>query len=286
MKSFRSINFLLIVLSITELPVFSNSVLSIEEAVKKGFVKLTIKSKGGYTGAVIEMNVHNLTSRKLDLKIEAGRKLDSKHQNEQDILVTMDQEFFVNVNQTKTINVFGMCCQAHNSVPTAKFEYSVGYLADSNLIKLARFIDKNKYYTSYSAQQSVWVVSDDNSIGSIDDEDKEVKNNLRNFVSKLTGKPIPSYEISYKSGNDGSAMGRAVTIDGVFDYSLPNSCHATFAIYNERGDVVQLIFENLQSDKGDYKHYYTFRTKDLPKGTYYARMNADGLLQKQTKIEF
>jgi hypothetical protein len=179
-----------------------------------------------------------------------------------------------------------MCCQAHNSVPTAKFEYSVGYLADSNLIKLARFIDKNKYYTSYSAQQSVWVVSDDNSIGSIDDEDKEVKNNLRNFVSKLTGKPIPSYEISYKSGNDGSAMGRAVTIDGVFDYSLPNSCHATFAIYNERGDVVQLIFENLQSDKGDYKHYYTFRTKDLPKGTYYARMNADGLLQKQTKIEF
>ncbi len=286
MKSFRSINFLLIVFSIVELPAFSNSVLSVEEAAKNGFVKLIIKSKGGYTGAVIEMIVHNLTSRKLDLKIEAGRKLDSKHQNEQDILVTMDQEFFVNVNQVKTINVSGMCCQANNSAPTAKFEYSVGSMADSNFIKLARFIDKNKYYASYSAQQAVWVVSDDNSIGGIDDEDIEVKNKLRNFVSKLTGKQIPSYEISYKSGNDGSAMGTAVKIDGVFDYSLANSSHATFAIYNERGEVVQLIFENLQSDKGDYKHYYTFRTKDLPKGIYYAKVNADGLLQKEMKIEF
>jgi len=286
MKSFCSINFLLVVFSVMELPVFSNSILSVEEAVKKGFVKLTIKSKGGYTGDVIEMKVQNLTGRNLELKIEAGRKLDSKNQEQQDILVTREQEFFVNANQPKTINVFGMCCQANNSAPTANFEYSLGYMADSNLIKMSRFIDKNKYYSNYSAQQSVWVVSDNNSIGSIDDEDKEVKNNLRNFVSKLTGKLIPLYEISYRSGNDGTAMGRAVTIDGVLDYTLLHTCHSTLAIYNERGEVVQLIFENLQSDKGDYKHYFTFRTKDLPKGIYYAKVNADGLLQKEMKIEF
>jgi len=39
MKSFCSINFLLVVFSVMELPVFSNSILSVEEAVKKGFVK-------------------------------------------------------------------------------------------------------------------------------------------------------------------------------------------------------------------------------------------------------
>ncbi len=286
MKSFHPISFLLIAFSLSDIPVFANAVLSVEEAAKKGFVKLFIKSKGGYTGEVIEMKVQNLTNRKLDLKVEAGRRLDSKKQNEQDILVTKEQEFFVNSNQTKSLNVSGMCCQAHNACPTIKNEYLVGKLADSSLIKLAMYIDKNKYYSNYSAQQAVWVVSDDNSIGSIDDGDKEIKNNLRNFVSKLTGKVIPPYDISYQSGNDGSAMGRAVRIEGVFDYSLPMACHSTMGIYNERGEMVQLIFENLQSDRGEYKHYYTFRIKDLPQGTYYARVNADGMLQKEMKIVF
>ncbi|CAN5497630.1 hypothetical protein BH10BAC1_BH10BAC1_11020 [soil metagenome] len=286
MKSFHPISFLLIVFTLTEIPVFSNVVMSVEDAAKKGLVKLSIKSKGGYTGEVIEMKIQNLTNKKLDLRLEAGRKLDSKQQNEQDILVTKEQELFVNANQTKTVNVFGMCCQAHNSAPTLKHEYFVGHLADSNLVKMAMFIDKNKYYTTSSAQQSVWVVSDDNSIGSIDDDDKEVKKSLREFVAKLTGKTIPMYDVTYQSGNDGSAQGRAVRIEDIFDYTLPMACHAKMAIYNERGEIVQLIFENLQSDRGEYKHYYTFRTKDLPQGTYYARVEADGMLQKQMKIEF
>ncbi|MCX6296793.1 MAG: hypothetical protein NTX97_12170 [Bacteroidetes bacterium] len=286
MKSFHPISFLLVAFTLTEIPVFANVIFSVEDAAKKGFVKLSIKSKGGYTGEVIEMKIQNLTNRKINLKLEAGRRLDSKHQNEQDILVTKQQEFFVDANQPKIINVCGMCCQANNSAPTSKFEYSVGNLADSNLIKMAMFIDKNKYYTNYSAQQSVWVISDDNSLGSIDDGDSEIKNKLRTFVSKLTGKTIPPYEINYKSGNDGSAMGRAVSIDGVFNYTLPMTCHASMAIYNEHGDIVQIIFENLQSDKGEYNHFYTFRTKNLPQGIYYARVNADGMLQKQMKIEF
>ena len=141
MKSFHPISFLLIAFSLSDIPVFANAVLSVEEAAKKGFVKLLIKSKGGYTGEVIEMKVQNLTNRKLDLRIEAGRRLDSKKQNEQDILVTKEQEFFVNANQTKSLNVSGMCCQAHNSCPTIKNEYLVGKLADSSLIKLAMYID-------------------------------------------------------------------------------------------------------------------------------------------------
>ncbi|HEY0031297.1 MAG TPA: hypothetical protein VGC65_11100 [Bacteroidia bacterium] len=286
MKTLNPISFFLIALSFTEIPVFASTILSLEDAAKRGLVKLSIKSKGGYTGDVIEMKIQNLTNQKLDLRLEAGRRLDSKKQDEQDILVTQAQEFFVNANQPKTLNVFGMCCQAHKSAPQQKSDYTVGKLADSNLIKLALFIDKNKYYTNYSAQQSVWVVSDDNSIGSIDDDDKDVKKLLREYVAKLTGKTIPAYDILYQSGNDGTAMGRATRIEGVFDYRLPQNCHATMFICNERGETVQVIFENIATERGEYKLYFTFRTKDLPQGTYYARVNADGMLQKQMTIEF
>ncbi|MFL5762586.1 MAG: hypothetical protein ACJ77K_01510 [Bacteroidia bacterium] len=286
MKAFNPIGIFLVAMSITELPAFATSVLSVEDAVKKGLVKLSIKGKGGYTGDVIEMKIHNLSGQPLDLKLEAGRRLDSKEEGDQDILVTQAQEFIVSSGQHKTINVNGMCCQAHNSAPTVKSFYSVGKLADSNLIKLANYIDKNHYYTNYSAQQSVWVVSDDNSLGSIGGDDEKIRKGLREFVSKLTGKTVPPYDVVYQSGNDGSAMGRAMRVEGIFEYDLPMNCHATMFICNERGEVVQTIFDNIATERGDYKIYYTFRTKDLPQGTYYARVNADGMLQKQMKIEF
>jgi hypothetical protein len=179
-----------------------------------------------------------------------------------------------------------MCCQAHNSAPAERSDYAVGKLADSNLVKLANFIDQNKYYTDYSAQQSVWVISDNNSLASITDGDKEKVSKLQKFVSKITGRIIPPYDITYRSGSDGSAMGAAFKIEGIFEYSLPMTCHSTMGIYDEQGRLIQLIFKDQQSDKGEYKLFYTFRTKDVPQGTYYARVEADGMLQKQMKIEF
>ena len=286
MKPFRSINLILLTLSITEIPAMAACVsYSIEEAAKKGMIKLSIKSKGGYTGNVIAMKIQNLTHQKIDLKLEAGRRLDSKKQNEQDILVTQQQEFFVNADQNKIVNVFGMCCQAHNSAPQERSDYSIGKLADTNLIKLAKYIDKNKYYTNYSAQESVWVISDNNSIASISGDKIDV-DKLQKFVSSITGRIIPPYGIIYRSGSDGSAMGKAFKIEGVFEYSLPMSCHSTMGIYDTSGKLIQLIFKDEQSARGDYKLFYTFRTKDVPAGTYYARVEADGMLQKQMKIEF
>jgi hypothetical protein len=286
LKSLKSIKLILLALSITEIPVLASASISIEEAAKRGIIKLSIKGKGGYTGDVITMKIQNLTDSKLDLKLEAGRRLDSKNNDEQDILVTKQQEFFVNAKELKILNVFGMCCQAHNSAPAEKSNYAVGTLADSNLVKLANFIDQNKYYTNYSAQQSVWVISDNNSLASITDGDKEDGTKLKKFVSKITGKIIPPYDITYKTGSDGSAMGEAFKIEGIFEYSLPMTCHSTMGIYDERGRLVQLIFKDQQSDRGEYKLFYTFRTKDVPQGTYYARVEADGMLQKQIKIEF
>jgi hypothetical protein len=286
MKSFKSIHLLVFAFSITEIPLFANSPISVEEAVKKGFIKLSIKAKGGYTGDVMKMEIQNLTNKTLDIKLEAGRILDSQNNNQQDILVTKPQEVFLSSKESKNINVFGMCCQAHNGAPTADADYKVGKLADSSLIKLANFIDKNKYYTNTTAQEAVWCVSDNNSLGSIVDGDINDVNILRKFVSHITGRPIPSYNITYKRQNDRDVLGSVTKIDGVFDYLLPANCHATLGIYNNQGQLIQTIFQNIAHQKGEYNIYYTFRTKDLPKGIYYARMNADGHLHKEMQIEF
>lgn len=286
MKSFNSINLIVLALSITEVPVFASAVFSIEEAAKKGLIKLSFKAKGGYTGDVIEMKIKNLTSKKIDLKIEAGRILDSKKNDEQDLLVTKSEQFFVDANQLRSINVFGMCCQAHNGAPQNNSDYEVGKLADTNLIKLACYIDKNKQYTNHTAQQAVWTISDNNSLASISGGDKEVVTALRNFVSKLTGRVIPPYDITYNRESDNHVIGRATKIEGIFDYSVPVNGKVTIGIYDANGRLVQLLFKDISHKKGECKLYYTFRTRDLNPGTYYARMNMDGNLQKEMKIEF
>lgn len=286
MKSFKSINLIVLALSITEIPVYAGNLFSVEEAAKKGLIKLFIKGKGGFTGDVIEMKIKNLTNKRLDLKIEAGRILDSKKKNEQDILVTREQEFFVNANQLKTLNVFGMCCQAHNSSPQNNSDYALGKMADSSLIKLACFIDKNKQYSNYNAQQAVWTISDTNSLASISGGEKDIVTALRNFVSKITGRAIPPYDITYLQESDNNVIGRATKIEGIFDYSVPVNGKVTIGIYDINGHLVQLFFKDIAHQKGECKLYYTFRTRNLVPGTYYARMNMDGNLGKELKIEF
>ncbi len=285
MKTLKSIIFVGLFAS-TINQTFALNFVSLEEAVKKGFVNLIIKSKGGYLGEVIEMKVKNTSNRPLDFKLETGRKLDSKNNNEQDILVTKPEEFSLCSNQTKTIKVTGMCCQAHNLCPHENADYSIGRMADSNLIKLATFIDQNKYYANFSAQQAVWAVSDNNSLGSITDGNRTVVETLRRYVSKLTGKVIPPYEVSYVRNSEREVQGRARTIDGTFDYALPVNAHVTIGIYDENGVLVQALFQNIEHQRGNYKLYFTFRTLNLPSGVYYAKMKTNGSVGKEMKIEF
>lgn len=286
MKSFTSLSLLVWVTSISASPFYLSNAISVEDAAKRGLIKLVIKGKGGFTGKVIEMKIKNNTPRSLNLKLEAGRRLDSKNNKEQDILVTQAQELFVSANEQKKLEVNGMCCQAGNACPTANADYLVGVMADTNLIKLAEFIDKNNYYENYTAQQAVWCISDNKSLASIYGGDKEIVKNVRSYVSLVTGKPIPSYNITYRQEHDSISIGRPLKIEGIFDYNLNSTGHITLAIFNSEGKIVQYICKELAHDKGEHKIYYTFRTKDLPEGTYYARMTNNGRMEKEMKIEF
>ncbi len=281
MKTIRKSILVVLAICITLSQAIAKNVISLEEASKKGLIKLTIKSKGGFTGKVIEMKIKNISNRILNFKLEDGRRLDSKNEKEQDILVTKQEEFSSSPGQLKTIDVYGMCCQAHNGCPAENSTYSIGKMADSNLIKLAQYIDSNKYYNLFTAQDAVWAVSDNYSLGGITNSDTDA-GGLQKYVSKITGKPIPSYNVDYER----EVSGRAKQIEGTFDYSLATNAHVTIAIYNSGGKLVQLLFENIGHPKGDYQLYYTFRTRNLQQGTYYARLNLDGITNKEMKIEF
>ncbi len=286
MKTIRKIGLSMSILIICLNHLLAKNCLSLEDAGKRGLVKLIIKSKGGFTGDVIEMKIKNLKKQNLELMLEAGRRLDSKNQNEQDILVTKEQEFVLNSEQFITINVTGMCCQAGNSCPSKNSEYSIGKMADTNLIKLAAFIDANKYYNSFAAQQAVWSISDHKSIGGINDGDAAITESLKKYVSKITGRPIPKYDVSYERQSPQEVLGHVKTIDGIFEYDLSANGHVTIAIYNSTGRLVQTLIQDIPHQKGFNRLYFTFRTSGLEQGRYLAKLQVDGKNEKEMPIEF
>jgi hypothetical protein len=282
----KIVNFFMLASTITAESLFASNELNVQEAAKKGLVKLSIKGKGGYTGEVIEMKIINNTNQSLSLTVDPGLRLDSKAEDQQDIIVTKKQDVFLAARQQRTYNIFGMCCQAHNRAPLNNSVYTLGKPSDTTLVKLASFINDNNYYSSYTAQQAVWTVSDNNSIASIVDGTKEEVNKFRQYVSKITGRFIPLYNVYYKQDNGNNLRGRVDKIEGVLSYTLNINNRITVGIYDNTGKLVQLIFIQRPHERGDYKIYYTFKTKDLPSGEYYARMSMDGAVMKEEKIEF
>lgn len=266
---------------------FAGKSISIEEALQKRLVIAVIKGKGGHTGEVIRIKLKNLLNRPVSIDVEAGRRLDSENQGLQDILVNRSVTLALQPNQTKTFMISGMCCQAHNAGPDSNAVYSAGKMADSNLVKLARFIDANKWYKDNTAQSAVWVVSDNNPMEDIGGNDT-VSKRLQRFVSKLTGKPIPKYKKEYalNQGDGPVYSGVPAKIRGVFDYEIFSNGLVTFGIYDSKGQVVQMFFADKLRNKGSYVFNYEFNTSDLPKGDYYARFRFDGQVKKEQKFTF
>jgi hypothetical protein len=266
---------------------FAGKSISIEDAIKKKLVSASIKGKGGHTGDVIRIKLKNLLNRTVSIDVEAGRRLDSEKQNLQDILVNRAAVLTLLPNQTKTFTISGMCCQAHNSGPDSSAVFSVGKMADTNLVRLARFIDENKWYGDGTAQRAVWIVSDNNAMEGIGGNDT-ISKRLQLFVSKLTGKPIPEYKIEYAGAQDCGAVfsGIAAKIKGDFEYEIYSNGLVTFGIYDSRGQVVQMFFTDKPRSKGSYVFSYEFNTSNLPKGEYFARFRFDGQVKKEKKFTF
>lgn len=260
-------------------------VITVEEAAKKGMIKFTIKGKGGYTGEVIQMKVKNLFAKRFKLKLPAGHRLDNKDSTQQDILVTKPEEIVLNAKEERTISVWGMCCQAHNGAPTEKSEFRPGKIADSLLIKIAEFIDANKLHKSYTAQNAVWVISDNNRMESISGSDKEEVKMVQEFVSKLTGRPIPKYTIDYEQEAGRAFSGKPKELKGSIAYYLNANALVTCGVYDQRGKIVELFFREKPQDPRQHVYEFTFHTSGIPKGTYYVKVFADGQLKAEEKVE-
>jgi len=255
------------------------------DAINKGMFKATVKGKGGYSGDVILMNVVNVSSLDTTIYIEAGRRLNSEDSTVQDILIVKEVPLLVRAGEEKEVNIFGFCCQATNHAPSVDEKFDIGKMADSNLVKLAEFLNKNPYDIGI-IQNAVWVVSNNHPLSSVGSSDvnkrKELKK-LHNLLAAIKHLPIDFswYTLTFKTDTARLFSGVPDSLYGDIDYSLWNTSPASLLVVDDRGHVVHRFFSEKIHNPNTYSYEVKLSVDGWPKGKYFLRLVANN----QKKLE-
>ena len=121
---------------------------SMQQALDKKQVTAKAVCKGG-----LELNytLTNTLKDSLSVVLPPGWRFNSNagKSDYQDILVTKQELFVLKPKETKTFFIKGYCCELSKSGPIEGVPYTVGKLADSSLVSLARYLNVNRTARRY-----------------------------------------------------------------------------------------------------------------------------------------
>jgi hypothetical protein len=279
--STRGLFFMLIFFTLTRAT--SVKTMTLREAVKQKLVVVDTKGKGGYTGNVLLVTVKNVSGRHLDLELEAGLRFHPDNAAEQDILVTGGQVFALESSHSKQLDVNGMCCISENASPSKGMNFTLLGMADTGLVRVAKYIDANKLYNSGEAQDAVWVVSDNHRAESIDFMQPENKG-LVDLVTEIKDLPEPKYVIDYEKDPERPFTGNAASVKGTFRCKLTRPVELVMALYDASGKALEEREVSGPPMPGNYTFGFEFSVYNFPKGTYYARVMVGKTVMSEVKI--
>jgi hypothetical protein len=147
--------------------------LSINEAIDKGMLELKIS--GAYDPRIFyevvdKDGVHYgkcmaiILKSKIDsvvlLRLDCGTQLIPVDTSVQTMIVTQKAVFPLYPNETYATRFYAMCGQLHDAAPYIETTFRVGELADTGLVKLAKYLGDN-YIQNMIGQHAMWAFTDE-----------------------------------------------------------------------------------------------------------------------------
>ncbi len=256
----------------------ARKVLTLDEALKEKKVSVRLVSKGGYKGRVLSGKFINLTKDSLYIKIEPGRRFDSKDNKEQDLLMAEEMMLAFSAKQRKNAELKVFCCQAHNRSPVKDSIYIPGKMASQNLVELAEFISSEKF-SDQAIQAAVWTVSDKNHPGSICDPNNVASaERLKSFTCDLIHYEPPWYHLEYNQTQnaEGYIDQRALKIYGEIYLENDTSGNLNAYITDSKGNRVVDFLSAYPVKKGAKNFNFDFSVDGWPRKDYNIIFCRDG----------
>ena len=257
---------------------FSKTKISLQKAFEKKIITAKAICKGG-----LELNysVTNLIKDSLLIVIPVGWRFNSNagKNDYQDILVTHEEILTLKPKETKQFDIKGFCCEATKGGPIKDAPYTLGKLADSSLVFLARYLSTHQI-DGNCQQYSVWAVSDKEETANITSNNDSTASLLRNFVATIKGEPLPWYTLSKRANItvNGTVNDNPIRFKAKINYSISKSCYSYCYIMDSKGNKVSAIlgawlypentdynasFSVVMLKKGDYKLVLENKDKSL-----------------------
>jgi hypothetical protein len=260
-----SLTFFLVIFFITKLE--SKVQISIQKAFDKKYITAKAICKGGLE---LDYTVSNLLKDSLFITIPPGWRFNSNagKNDYQDILITHEEIMVLKPKETKTFDINGYCCEATKGGPQKGAPYTLGKLADSSLVSLARYLNTHKVDEN-TKQYSVWAISDGKETANITSNNDSIASLLRTFVANIKGEPLPWYTLlkRAKITNSGQVQDHPVRFKADINYGVIKTCYSYCYIIDSTGQKVSEIFGQwLHPENTDYKA--NFNVAGLKKGEY------------------
>jgi hypothetical protein len=266
---------------------------SIVDAINKKLIKVTVAGRGysednhsSYWGKCINLNIKNLTSGKLVIKMECGRKLKCVFDSIQDMIITQSEMISLQPNERSDFTIYAMCGELRNSVPSVTSRYNFGTLADGALYKVVKMIEELEVQND-AGQAAVWVYTDNMSPDNIRtySGDKEKAKKLQEYVYLLKGidKRETGYIYDYSYPKNDSTFTK---FEGEIQWIMNSPAKVSFILYDNFGNKIRTIFEDIEFEKGLQSYKYKLPDLTLSKGElYWLRLKSAGNKIKEISIQ-
>lgn len=244
-----------------------NTFLSIDKVAANPAVSVKFNSKGGHQGYCMEVAIENNGFDTCFALVEAGRRLVSEEEKQQDIFVVKNQYVMVAPRSKGKFNVFGFCCQSHDASPKAGTVFKMGYLESKDWQSLASVISTNDFDMG-AIQHAVWAVSNNHPVSSID-KGKDDKNMLLlQTVANIKHIELPWYNIGYKKTNDRLFSNLPSQIFSEINYSLPYNGEVSIVVRDHYGIIQTTLLEDVPKNEGKHNYYFDLDISGWKDGNY------------------
>ncbi|MFN4083508.1 MAG: hypothetical protein ACK4K9_07755 [Bacteroidia bacterium] len=162
----------------------ANVKVNIKDAIVKNLIQVNAVSKGGGIGKCVSLKIKNKTANKIQIEIDAGRRLINNVKSQQDLIITEQCFVYLEPNQTVKKDIYAMCGEAADMSPKKNVSFSFGSNHNKDLSKLALLIHQYKFQTN-AGQAAIWAITDNHDIKKIYSNDTFETNTLRRFIANV-----------------------------------------------------------------------------------------------------
>ncbi|HNW70966.1 MAG TPA: hypothetical protein PKI01_11220 [Bacteroidales bacterium] len=262
------------------------------EAVQNKLVKVVFKGRGvtpensnSHYGRCISLSIKNITSQRLELKLEAGRKLRCYKDSVQSMMVSKTEMFALGPGNTSDFTINAFCTKKNSGSPRPENVYTMQGMAEGYLYELVQLIE-NLDCQNNLGQQAVWALTDSISPSNISGDDAAKAKKLRDFVefaikhSKSEKANGFNYDYSYPD-----KIYNGYKIKGEINWDMPNSGTVTLSVYDSKGKKVADIFTGVPFNTGFQAYDYEIANNVFTEGnTYWLRVISGGRQLKEVAV--